>query len=163
MHVNGNKTTALMHLLVWTELQRLRVNQAMPITHISAEQSVILAASKMHRLPREGKYDFVVETPRKTIGFEVLTRPTKGKLLKKLPYKDEVDEYVFVIPHDSLLPYQKTPKNHGWKVREKKLPPIFAQKGLSVWLVDLDEQCITEKHPFPQIYNVEANHTIGGK
>ncbi len=146
-----------MHLLVWTELQRLRVNQLMPITHISAEQSVILAASKWHRLPREGKYDFVVETPKKTVGFEVLTRPTKGKMVKKLSYMDEVDEFVFVIPRDSLLPYQKTPQNHGWKVREKKLPPIFAQKGLWVWLVDLEKQRITDKHPFPRIYNVAVS------
>lgn len=155
MHVNGNSTTALMHLLVWTELQRMRVNQIIPITRMRAEQTVILGGPHDSR-PREGRYDFWVETPRKTIGFEVLTRPSKGKMVKKIAYRNEVDDFVFAIPHDALRPYQRTEKNHGWKVRPKFLPAFFAQKGLYAWLVDLEDRRIVAKAPFPRLYNVEG-------
>lgn len=156
MFVNGNMTTALMHLLTYHELQTMRVNQKWPIQRITSEKAVMLDFSR-HNDAREGKFDFYVETPQKTIGFEVLTRPTKGKILKKMVYKDEVDEFVFVIPHDALLPYQQTENNHGWKVRPRFLPKEFGQKGLYVWLVDLDEKRITVKQPFTRLYNVDAN------
>lgn len=153
MYVNGNKTTALMHLLTLHELNRIRVTGKWPITRMSSEQSVLLHAQ--NGSAREGKFDFLVETPRKKIGFEVLTRPSKGKMLKKLAYMQEVDDFVFVIPHDALLPYQRTEKNHGWKVRSKKLPPLFGQKGLFVWLVDIDKQEIVAKQPFTKLYYLE--------
>ena len=76
-------------------------------------------------------------------------------------YREQVDEFVFVIPHDTLLPYQRTPKNHGWKVRPKYLPNSFGQKGLYVWLVDLDEQRIVAKKPFHKLYFVEPEKTNG--
>jgi hypothetical protein len=166
MYVNGNKTTALMHLLVWTELQRMRVNQIWPITRMTQEQTVLLDGNHLShrthtRSTREGKFDFFVETPKKNIGFEVLTRPTKGKILKKMTYMQDVDDFVFVIPHDSLQPYERTPKNHGWKVRPNYLPSEFAQKGLYVWLVDLEHRCITLKKPFASLYFVEAEKTNG--
>ena len=62
-----------------------------------------------------------------------------------------------MIPHDALLPYQRTPQNHGWKVRPRYLPQSFGQKGLYVWLVDLNEQRITSKHTFEKIYYVETH------
>ncbi len=143
-----------MHLLTWTELQRMRVNGVWPITRMTSEQTVLLKNGD--HTPKEGKFDFWVETPTKTIGFEVLTRPSKGKILKKLAYKEEVDDFVLVIPHDSLLPYQRTEKNRGWKVRPHFLPFAFGQKGLYVWLVDLNERRIVAKQPFPKHYYVEA-------
>jgi hypothetical protein len=147
-----------MHLLTWTELQRLRVNGEWPITRMTSEQTVLLHAA--HSL-KEGKFDFLVETPRKTIGFEVLTRPSKGKMLKKFVYRNEVDQFVFVIPHDALLPYQRTEKNHGWKVRPRYLPASFGEKGLYTWLVDLDTQAIVAKQPFSKLYYVEAEKSNG--
>jgi hypothetical protein len=150
-----------MHLLVWTELQRMRVNQVWPITRMAQEQTVLLEGRRTHSVPREGKFDFFVETPKKTVGFEVLTRPSKGKILKKMAYRSEVDDFVFIIPHDALLPYQRTPRNHGWKVRPRYLPDMFAQKGLYVWLVDLTAQKITSKGPFTRLYNVEPLPTNG--
>lgn len=145
-----------MHLLVWTELQRLRVNQKWPITRMVAEQTVVLNHDgHTPTPPREGKFDFFVETPAKDIGFEVLTRPTKGKMIKKIAYWDEVDDFVFVIPHNALLPYQKTSTNHGWKVRPKYLPSLFGQKGLYAWLVDLDEQRIIARQSFDKLYFIE--------
>lgn len=143
-----------MHLLTLHELNRIRVNGKWPITRLISEQTVLLHDEKGS--PKEGKFDFLVETPRKTIGFEVLTRPSKGKMMKKLAYKEEVDEFVFVIPLPTLLPYQRTENTHGWKVRPKKLPAIFGQKGLFVWLIDLEKQEITAKQPFQKLYYVDA-------
>ena len=156
MFVNGNATTALMHLLTWNELHRLRVNAEWPITKMKAEQKVLVNFARQ-RTPKEGAFDFYVETPRKSIGFEVLTRPSKGKMLRKISYGNEVDEFVFVIPHDSLLPYQKTDAPHGFHVRSKSLPKAFAKKGLYIWLVDLGEQRIVKRAPISRVYHVESS------
>ncbi len=166
MFVNGNATTALMHLLVWTELQRMRVNQVWPIKRMTQEQTVLLdGGHQPHRThthsDREGKFDFFVETEKRTVGFEVLTRPTKGKILKKMAYGKEVDDFVFILPQDALMPYMKTPRVHGWKVRPKFLPSEFAQKGLYVWLVDLEHRRIAAKKPFSAIYCVDSTRTNG--
>lgn len=159
VYVNGNKTTALMHLLTLNELNRMRVNGVWPITRLVSEQTVLLHEPK--HAPKEGKFDFLVETPRKTIGFEVLTRPSKGKMLKKFLYRNEVDQFVFVIPRDALLPYQRTEKNHGWKVRSRQLPAPFGEKNLYAWLIDVDAQQIVAKQPFSKLYFVEAEKTTG--
>ncbi|MFH0970130.1 MAG: hypothetical protein V1776_01575 [Candidatus Diapherotrites archaeon] len=161
MMINGNRTTALMHLLVWTELQRIRVNQVWPITRMTQEQTVLLQGN--NHQPKEGKFDFYVETPQKTIGFEVLTRPSKGKILKKMAYRQKVDEFVFVIPKDALLPYQKTSTIHAWKVRPKFLPEVFGEKGLYAWLIDLGDRQIIQKKPFPFLYNIETHTNGNGK
>ena len=150
-----------MHLLTWTEIQRLRVNGVWPITRTSSEQTVLLRNERNASAPKEGKFDFLVETPNKTVGFEVLTRPSKGKMLKKFAYMDEVDEFVFVIPHDALLPYQRTEKTSGWKLRPHLLPSDFAQKGLYVWWIDVDEQRIVAKSPFTKLYYVEPERMNG--
>lgn len=154
MFVNGNSTTALMHLLTWNELHRLRVNAEWPITKMKAEQKVLVNFAGQ-RNPKAGAFDFYVETPRKSIGFEVLTRPSKGKMLRKISYHNEVDEFVFVIPHDSLLPYQRTETAHGFHVRSKALPSEFSRKGLYIWLVDLAEQRIIKRAPISKVYHVE--------
>lgn len=155
MFVMGNSTTALMHLLTWNELHRLRVNEEWPITKMTAEQKVWVNFPRQ-RNPKEGAFDFYVETPKKSIGFEVLTRPSRGKMQRKIPYGNEVDEFVFVIPHDSLLPYQKTDAPHGFHVRSKALPKEFGKKGLYVWLVDLGEQRIVKRAPLSKIYHVDS-------
>lgn len=147
-----------MHLLTLNELQRMRVNGVWPITRLTSEQTVLLNGTNK---PKEGKFDFLVETPRKTIGFEVLTRPSKGKMLKKFAYREEVDQFVFVIPHDALLPYHRTTTNHSWKVRPRYLPSSFGERGLYTWLVDLEKQAIIEKAPFSKMFFVEAEKTNG--
>ena len=156
MSVNGNSTTALMHLLTWNELHRLRVNAEWPIVRMNAEQKVLVNFARQ-RNPKAGAFDFYVETPRKNIGFEVLTRPSRGKMERKISYGNEVDEFVFVIPHDSLVPYQKTEQPHGFHVRSKALPPAFGKKGLYVWLVDVGEQRIVKRAPISKIYHVESS------
>ncbi len=148
-----------MHLLTLNELHRMRVNGVWPIVRMSSEESVLLHAGR--QTPKEGKFDFLVETPQKRIGFEVLTRPSKGKILKKFAYRDEVDQFVFVIPHDALMPYHRTSPNHGWKIRPRYLPASFGEKGLYTWLVDLDKQAIVAKLPFSKIYYVEEEKANG--
>ena len=155
MLVNGNRTTALMHLLAWTELQRLRVTQTWPITKLRAEQTVVLNTDT--QTPREGKFDFYAETPSKTIGFEVLTRPSRGKLLKKFAYRNEVDEFVFILPSDSMTKYQRKETNGRHASAHFKLPKLFGEKGLYAWLVDLDDQRIIAKKPFSQLFHVDEN------
>lgn len=148
-----------MHLLTLNELQRMRVNGVWPITRLVSEQTVLLHAPP--HAPKEGKFDFLVETPSKTIGFEVLTRPSKGKMVKKFLYRNEVDQFVFVIPHDTLLPYQRKEKNHGWKVRPSYLPSSFGEKNLYAWLIDVDAQRIVAKQPFSKLYYVEDEKVKG--
>ncbi len=163
MFVVGNATTALMHLIAWTELHRIRVNQGWPVTRMGAEQTVLVNFSR-HKNPAEGRFDFYVETPQKTIGFEVLTRPSKGKMIKKLSYGEEVDEFVFVLPKEALSVYKKTtsaPGKREWKVRPNFLPSVFGQAGLYVWLIDLEERRIIAKKPFSKIYNVKKSPASG--
>ncbi|MDZ4256649.1 MAG: hypothetical protein U1C71_03510 [archaeon] len=153
--MTGNHTTALMHLLAWTELHRLRVTQTWSITKIRAEQTVILHPTSHDQ--REGKFDFYAETPTKTIGFEVLTRPSKGKLLKKFIYRPEVDEFVFILPNDALSKYRRK-ERFGRRVQSHfLLPSQFGERGLFVWLIDLQDRRIVAKEPFFKIYNVDPN------
>ena len=103
-----------------------------------------------------GSYDFFVECNGKKIGFELMCRPTKGKLKEKLRYLDFVDKYVFVLPVGSLELY----KRHSVKcfeplTRPKFFPKEFASKKLFVWLCSIDEKRIVEHARFSRVFNVE--------
>ena len=154
MYVNGNRVTGLMHLITWDEINRLRVNREWEIKKMSMEQTV-LVNFKHHKKPVEGKFDFLVETPKKVIGFEVLTRPSKGKIQRKMSYAEEVDQFVFVLPDTAMEKYQKHAKVPKRRIQGNFLPPLFGNPNLFVWLVDLNEKTIVKKVPFAHIFNVE--------
>lgn len=105
---------------------------------------------------RKGSYDFLVEHNGTKIGFELMSRPTKGKLKEKLAYLGFVDKYVFVLPFASLELY----KRHSVKcfeplTRPKFFPKEFASKKLFVWLCSIDEERIVERARFGKVFNVK--------
>lgn len=151
--ISGNKMAWLMHLYTQTELHRMHVRNEHPVSKIVPEKSVLI--EKRSR-KRAGKYDFFVEAENgKTLGIEVLTRPTQGKMKEKLAYAKNVDEFVFVVPHNSLDFYRK-PRAEPVKraVRLKSLGREFSSPKLSAWLFDPNKG-IVEKGSFSKLFNVE--------
>jgi uncharacterized protein (DUF1697 family) len=146
-----------MHLLTLTELHRLRVNQQWEIKRMVSEQTIVLDSEDPYKEIEE-KFDFYVEMPKKTVGFEVLTEPSEKEMLEKLDYSKEVDEFVFVIPTTFLKPYKKE-KNNEQKVNthRKNLSKEFSKKGLYVWLISLGDRRIVNKQPFSDVYYIEDN------
>lgn len=140
-----------MHFLTFLELKKMHATGSESIARILPEKEVELKKSKV----RIGRFDFFVEKANgKSIGFEVLTRPSKGKMKEKLPYSKEVDEFVFVIPEHFLDFYKKREKNgmHD-SVRKKFLPKEFSDKKLFVWILDTENHKFTKKGLFSQIFN----------
>ena len=72
-----------MHLIVRKELSR-QLNDK-KILGFEEEKKVLLGK-------KIGYYDFFVLMNNKTIGFEVLSRPSKKKLLTKLAYAEKTDD-----------------------------------------------------------------------
>ncbi len=142
-----------MHLIVFHELQKMRVNNQLQIMDIALEKTVLL--EKQGR-ERQGRFDFLVQAKNKTIGIEVLTRPSQGKLKSKLPYSNEVDEFIFVLPHDSMEFYRKK-KMNGFKRRAPKkfFSQDFSNKKLKAWMLDCKQAKITEKGSFRKIFEVK--------
>ncbi len=137
-----------MHALTLKELKRLRAVEDSGML-IEAEKPVILPR---HRL---GSYDYFTESNNTTIGFEVMTRPTKGKLKEKLRYKAMVDRYVFVMPSTALGIYKKKKKRGlSSKVRPKFFPNEFNDLKLKAWLLDARKEKFTKKGVFRKIFNV---------
>ncbi len=143
----------MMHLLVLHELHRMRASRQPEIVSIVPEKTVLL---EKHGSLREGRFDFLVQTKDKTIGIEVMTRPSQGKLRSKLPYANQVDEFIFVLPHDALAFYRRK-KLNGFKrlVPKKFLDSKFADKKLRVWLLDCKQGEVVEKGTFRRIFDVE--------
>ena len=150
--MNGNYLTNLMHFITFLELKKMHVSGAESFTQILPEKEVELKKEK----PRLGRFDFFAQTSKgKSIGVEVLTRPSKGKMKEKLSYSREVDEFVFVIPEHFLDFYKKHEKNglHD-SVRKKFLPKEFADKKLFVWILDSENHRFTRKGSFSEVFNV---------
>jgi len=142
-----------MHLLVFNELNRLRVKRQPEIVSITPEKSVLLEKNGRER---EGRFDFLVRAKDKTIGVEVLTRPSQGKLKEKLAYAQEVDEFVFALPSDSLGLYRKKKLNGFKRLAPKKfLGKEFLDRKLKVWLLDCRQGLVSEKGPFFKIFDVK--------
>jgi len=141
-----------MHLMVFHELNRMRVQNNPEIVSIAPEKSVLMAKNGVER---EGKFDFLVQTSQKDIGVEILTRPSQGKMKEKLAYAREVDEFIFVLPNDSMGLYQKKKKN-GLKsiVSKKFLEAMFSNPKLKVWLLDY-RKGILKKGLFETVFNVK--------
>ncbi len=108
---------------------------------------------------RKGSFDFVFEASAgERIGFEVLTRPSCGKLKKKLCYACKVDRYVFVLPHTSLGLYRK--RKHGLfraVVKQKSFPKEFSRPNLFAWMLDFERGVFLEKGLFSRLFNVQGN------
>ncbi len=149
---NGNELTRAMNLAVEKELKNLKNSGKMDLLSMVPEKSVLIRKNGSFR---EGRFDFFVQTDKKSIGFEILTRPSRGKLKKKLSYSERADEFVFVIPKDSLDGYKKHKKGI-WQFRPHKkfLGKEFAEKKLSVWLFDTGKNCISDKKSFFEIFNI---------
>lgn len=154
--VNGNNKTNLMHLYAFNEFNKMHFNQEMKIKRICPEQTVLIHSKNNVNLCNEGRFDFLVETKEnKLIGVEVLTRPSKGKMKNKLRYAKEADEFIFVLPFNSMEFYRKpTKKVFHKKAKLKFFGKEFAGKNLFVWLLDLKNGKFTEKNSFNKIFNV---------
>lgn len=151
--INGNSLTRKMHELTFRELDKMRLESNGDVLEISPEKSVILAKNGK---PREGRFDFLVVKGNKKIGIEVLTRPSKGKLRAKLPYANEADEFIFVLPKDSLNFY-KNPKGkvfHSWK-KVNSFGREFSSNSLKAWLLDSENEKFVEKGLFREVFNVK--------
>ena len=143
-----------MHFLTLHELHKMHANQELNIKKIIPESQVIL---HKHHSMRKGSFDFLVETlDKKIIGFEVLTRPSAGKLKEKLVYANEVDEFVFVLPYSDLEFYQiPRQKVFHKQIRRSSFQKLFNNKKLSAWMLNISDSHFVLKDKFNKIFNVE--------
>ena len=141
--------------LVFHELNRMRFQEPGRITSICPEKTVLLEKKGKER---EGRFDFLVQGNKKNLGIEVLQRPSQGKMREKLAYAKEVDEFVFVLPKESLGLYKKTKTNGIKRIAHKKyLSKEFSNPKLKVWLVDCANGKIAEKGPFGKVFEVRQS------
>ena len=156
--INGNNKTNLMHLYTFNEFNKMHLTQELELKKICPEQTVLIHSKNNSDLCNEGRFDFLVETKKnKLIGVEVLTRPSKGKMKNKLRYAKEADEFIFVLPFNSMEFYRKpTKKVFHKKVKLKFFGKEFSNKNLFVWLLDLNKGKFTEKTFFNKVFNVSA-------
>jgi hypothetical protein len=156
LKINGNNKTNLMHLYTFNELNKMHLNHELKIKRIQPEQTVLIHSKTNSFVSNEGRFDFLVETKEnKLIGMEVLTRPTKGKMKSKLRYAQEADEFIFVLPSNSMEFYRKPKKVFHKKAKRKFFGKEFSGKNLFVWLLDLRKGLFTEKKPFSEVFNVK--------
>lgn len=151
--INGNALTKKMHELTFQELNKIRIAGHGSVKEISPEKDITI--SKNGKL-REGSFDFLLIIGTKRIGIEILTRPSKGKLKQKLFYADEVDEFIFVLPENSLNFYKilKGRPFNNWK-KINYFGKEFSSDFLKVWLLDSENEKFTKKDVFRKIFNVK--------
>jgi len=144
-----------MHRLALEEIKKSYSDS--PTCLVRPEQTVILEPCRKNGCERKGSFDFLLETANhETVGFEVLTRPSKGKLSRKLSYAKEVQKFVFVIPEGFMQPYRRKAKRPFERIEiGKKFPKQFASESLHAWLLDLKEKRFAEKAEFSKLFNVE--------
>ncbi|MFH1256642.1 MAG: hypothetical protein V1494_05105 [Candidatus Diapherotrites archaeon] len=150
----GRALTDFLHSRTLNELENTAFLDG-EIERVFAEKKVLLEPEKFSQ--REGRFDFLAETKNgKLIGFEVLTRPSKHKLEKKLAYSKSVDEFVFVLPSEAMGFYRK-PKQRVFNrcCRQKFFGKSFADKKLKAWIYSLGEKRFTEKAAFSEVFNVK--------
>ncbi len=154
---SGESKTVLMHLHTLHELHRQHMRKQLKILRICPEKDVLLENSSVYCNGKKGKFDFLVALAGgKFMGMEVLSRPSKGKLKEKLLYADQVDEFVFVLPHNCLEFYRKPKKKVFHKnSRPKFFEKTFNRKNLFVWLLDVKAGRFGEKSLFAKAFNVE--------
>lgn len=153
---NSHNLTNLMHRCTLQELYKMNSSNQLAIKSIKPEQTVLLDSNS--KTPRIGRYDFLVECASgksRFLGIEVLSRPTRGKLRQKLSYTNSVDEFVFVLPENSLGFYRK-PKQKVFhkEAKTKSFGKEFASEKLYVWLFDQAAKSFKEKGRFAELFNV---------
>ena len=155
IQANGNSKTRLMHSFTFKEIKNCYSNPS--FCFLKPEQGVILEPLREKGIERKGSFDFLLETSNhELIGFEVLTRPSKGKLKRKLSYAKEVEKYVFVIPSGSFEFYKRKEKRPFEKIsQEHCFPKEFNSEKLQVWLFDFWAKKFSQKGQFSKIFNVE--------
>lgn len=146
-----------MHLYTKHELYKGHLTALQPLQKLEGEKTVILN-KKGGTAKRLGKFDFYAELANgKKIGIEVLTRPTHGKIREKLAYAENVDQFIFVLPHEAMDIYRKR--------KSKPFKPVAKQKAFSkelndpklhVWLFDVANERFAEKGRFDKVFNVSA-------
>jgi hypothetical protein len=138
-----------MHWLTAQEIKRMNRCGEIVVLEFKQEMPAHLERNKL------GYFDFFVRTPDKTIGFEVMSRPTKGKLREKLCYANAVDEFVFVLPHNALEFYLRRPRPNFYEyTRTKSFPHEFSSDNLYVWMLDLEYGLFKAKALFREVFNV---------
>jgi hypothetical protein len=148
--------TKLFHLATLHELYKSSLLKETEISKVVPEQTVLLEPLRGNSI-RKGRFDFLVlDKNGKTIGIEVLSRPSQGKMKQKLSYAKEVDEFVFVLPTHSFELYRKKPRN-GFKLQGRKrfFSTAFSASTLQAWLVDPSNGTIVEKGRFSQLFNAK--------
>ncbi len=117
------------------------------------EKDVVLEKSEH---AKHGRFDFFAQAQDgRLIGVEVLTRPSKGKLVKKLVYANAVDHFIFVLPTWSLGLYRKIKKNGiKFSVRKKFLPKELGSRKIFVWLFEPKTKKFLSKSIFSKEFNV---------
>ena len=148
---NGNNYLKLMHLVVFHELNKISLSDR-KIEEICPEKTVLLEKRGKECV---GRFDFLVREKDKTVGIEVLGRPTKGKMKQKLAYAESVDEFIFAIPENSLELYRKHKKLMHEQARPSFFPEEFNNKKLKTWLIDLPRGKISEKGCINKFFNVK--------
>jgi len=143
-----------MHEIVFKELRAPHAKDNLGITAVLEEAPVLLDRRGSHCM---GKFDFLAETKNGFVGFEVLARPTKRKILEKMAYADTVDKFVFVFPEGSLNLYRK-PSKKTFVKRSKlnRLEKKFARKNVLVWMLDVYSKTFTQKGGIAEVFNVES-------
>jgi len=144
-----------MHKLTLEEIKKCYSNPS--LCFVKPEQTVILEPLRENGVERKGRFDFLVETGRhETIGFEVLTRPSKGKMKRKLSYSNEVQKFVFVLPAGALALYKRQKKKPFVKALPKNcFPKQFNSPSIYAWLLDVKEKKFSEKAELSKLFNVE--------
>lgn len=132
------------------------LSKELDVKKIVPEQTVLL--EPLHgNSPRKGRFDFWVLTRAgKTLGFEILSRPSHGKMKQKLSYAKETDEFVFVLPSTAFEFYRKN-QRHGFLVHARKIffSSEFSFPWLQVWLVNPKSGKIEQKSVFSRIFNTK--------
>lgn len=143
-------------MLTLHELFRMDHSGELKFKRIIPEQDVVLSNNSPSNNSKKGRFDFLVETlDGEFIGFEVLSRPSRGKLKEKLSYAEQCDRFVFVLPKNALEFYRK-PKGKIFhkKARLKFFEKEFAAENLFAWILDTEKGAFTEKKRFSKIFNV---------
>lgn len=153
----GQQKTVLFHQITLDELLKKSVQLELQILRIVPEQTVLLEPLNGNGL-RAGRFDFLVSTKdNRTIGFEVLLRPTHGKMTKKLAYAKQVDEFVFVLPFDSFSLYRKQSKKGFPALGHKHFfSPSFAKPHIKAWLVNEKTGEIETKKTFSELFHTKS-------
>ena len=152
-----NSLTPLLHIYTKHELIKGHLF-GQRLSELVAEKEVALGSSRKVNGLRLGRFDFFARGAKgRTIGVEILSRPSHGKLKEKLAYTCGVDDFIFVLPEGTLELYRKPAKAFHKNSRAKCLGPEFASASLYAWLFDTETRRFTVKDRFDRVFCVEKS------